>query len=128
MGELHSQNLKAAEAKLFEALKNCPCSGILWSQSIAMASKPQLKSRCIDAIKYCENDPYVICAIAQLFWYGHKIKKARHWFMRALGLSPDIGDLWSIYYRFESHHGTPEQKENLVSKCKAANPHIGEIW
>jgi pre-mRNA-processing factor 6 len=47
-----------------------------------MAPRPQRKSRCTDALKHCDNDPHVICAVAQLFWHDRKVDKARSWLNR----------------------------------------------
>jgi pre-mRNA-processing factor 6 len=93
-----------------------------------MTPEPQRKYKCIEGLKHCDDDPYVICAVAELFWLDRKIEKARRWFIRALDLGPDLGDHWAKRYNFELKHGTIEQQENLILDCKKANPRHGEIW
>lgn len=110
------------------ALQECPTSGILWSESIFMESRPQRMSRGLDALKRTNNDPFVVCAVARVFWDAGKIDKARVWFQRALELNPDIGDFWAYYYKFEIQHGTQEQHEDVLRKCSQADPRHGEIW
>ncbi len=56
-------------------LQDCPVSGLLWSESIFLAPKAQRKSKSIDAMKKCENDPVVLLAVAHLFLAERKIKK-----------------------------------------------------
>lgn len=126
--EIRAQNAKAAEAQLAKALQECPSSGILWSQCIAMAPRPQRKSKCTDALKNCDNDPFVICAVAQLFWHDRKVDKARSWLTRAVALNRDIGDFWAFLYSFEVQHGTPEQQAEVVQRCREAEPRHGELW
>jgi len=126
--ERRAGNEKACENTMAKALQDCPSSGILWSEAISLASRPQRKSRSVDALKRCDNDPHVMCAVALLFMGDHKVEKARSWFNRAVTLDPDIGDAWAHYYRFECSHGTPEQQEEVVRRCIAADPHHGERW
>eukprot|EP00050_Salpingoeca_kvevrii_P012075 m.20269 g.20269 ORF g.20269 m.20269 type:complete len:929 (-) comp3819_c0_seq1:89-2875(-) len=122
-------NLKAnAEALLARALQDCPTSGLVWSLAIEMAPKPQRKTRSVDAHKKCENDPLVLLAIARFFVTERKISKARDWFHRTVKLSPDLGDAWAYYYKFELNHGTERQQEDVLAHCIAAEPHHGEVW
>eukprot|EP00959_Pyramimonas_sp_CCMP1952_P115382 2411807-Pyramimonas_sp.AAC.3 len=37
-----------------------------------MAPQPQRKSKSVDALRRCDNDPHVIAAVAQLFWHDRK--------------------------------------------------------
>jgi pre-mRNA-processing factor 6 len=60
----------------------------------------------VDALKNCDNDPYVILAVAKLFWEDRKIEKARTWFNRGVTTDPDLGDLWAYFLKFEMQHGT----------------------
>lgn len=129
--ELRAQNPTAAEVGdtgLVNALKDCPTSGLLWSQAISLTPQSQRKYKCIEALKSCDDDPYVICAVAELFWFDRKVEKARRWFIKALHINPNIGDNWARYYNFELKYGTVEQKENLINNCKVAAPHSGEVW
>eukprot|EP00898_Chlorokybus_atmophyticus_P005850 jgi/Chlat1/6266/Chrsp44S05860 len=121
-------NQKAAEALLARALQECPTSGILWAEAISMAPRPQRRSRAGDALKRCDNDPHVVAAVAVLFWHDRKVDKARVWFNRAVTLNPDVGDFWALFYKFEVQHGTEEQRESVLKRCVAAEPHHGEHW
>lgn len=126
--ELASGNAKAAEATLAKALQDCPHSGILWATAVDMAPRPQRKSKSVDALKRCDNDPHVVLAIAHLFWQDRKVDKARSWFNRAVTLLPDVGDFWAHYLRFERQYGTEEQRTALLARCASAEPHHGERW
>jgi pre-mRNA-processing factor 6 len=111
-----------------KALQECPESGRLWAEAIATAARPQRKSRSVDALKRCNDDPYVVAAVASLFWGDRKVDKARSWFNRAVTLNPDLGDHWAQFYKFEVQHGSAEQQADVVSRCVAAEPHHGERW
>ena len=110
------------------ALQECPSSGILWSEAIFMENKPQRKTKSVDALKKCEHDPHVLLAVAKLFWAERKIQKAREWFVRTVKLEPDLGDAWINFFKFEVIHGTPEQQEDVKSRCVQAEPKHGELW
>merc|ERR1712070_167698 len=93
-----------------------------------MTAISQRKSICTDAIKSCGNDPLVMCAVAQLFWVGHKFDKARTWLMKSVAINPDLGDLWAYLYHFELQHGTKKQQLEVLKKCQAAEPRHGVMW
>ena len=119
---------KAAEALMAKALQECPADGALWAEFVALAPRPQRKRRSVDALKKCNNDPFVVAAVAQLFWAEGKPDKARAWFERAVALTPKNGDGWAQYYRFEAAQGTPEQQERLAQRCAEAEPNAGLRW
>ena len=121
-------NKKESEILMAKALQECPTSGILWSASIEMAPRPQRKSKSMDALKRCDHDPYVIAAVAKLFWNDRKVDKARNWLHRAVTLAPDNGDFWAQYYKFELQHGTEEIQQDVLKRCIAAEPWHGERW
>lgn len=50
---------------LFVALQECPNSGILWAESIAMEPRPQRKTKSVDALRKCEHDPHVLLAASK---------------------------------------------------------------
>ncbi|PRW56239.1 STABILIZED1 [Chlorella sorokiniana] len=126
--EVRAQNTKAAEALMAKALQDCPDSGILWAETINMAPRPQRKTRSVDALKKCNDDPHVVAAVASLFWHERKVDKARSWFNRAVTLNPDVGDTWAAWWRFEGQHSGPEQQEAVLKRCLAAEPRYGERW
>eukprot|EP01038_Epipyxis_sp_PR26KG_P008362 gene8362-11314_t len=99
--ERRSNNEKLAENLMAKALQECPKSGILWAEDILTCRKPLQKSKSIDALKKCDNDPIVLIAVARLFEKDNKIAKARKWFDRAVSLSPRLGDGWAYYYTLE---------------------------
>lgn len=121
-------NKKESEILMAKALQECPTSGILWAASIEMAPRPQRKSKSMDALKRCDHDPYVIAAVAKLFWNDRKVDKARNWLNRAVTLAPDNGDFWAQYYKFELQHGTEEIQQDVLKRCIAAEPRHGERW
>ena len=110
------------------ALQECPNSGALWAECIAMAARPQRRSKSVDALKRCNDDPHVIAAVAMLFQNDRKVDKARTWYNRAITLNPDIGDLWALYHIFETQHGGPDMAAEVVKKCVMAEPRHGERW
>jgi len=50
---------------IFLAIQECPNSGILWAEAIFMESRPQRKSKSVDALKKCEHDPHVLLAVSK---------------------------------------------------------------
>ena len=88
------------------ALQECPNAGMLWSDMIFMEPRPMRKSKSVDALKKCDNDPVVIIAVARLFWAERKLDKARTWFGRACKRDPDNGDAWAWWFKFECQQGT----------------------
>eukprot|EP01098_Paradermamoeba_levis_P011084 TRINITY_DN4702_c0_g1_i1.p1 TRINITY_DN4702_c0_g1~~TRINITY_DN4702_c0_g1_i1.p1 ORF type:complete len:225 (-),score=63.42 TRINITY_DN4702_c0_g1_i1:199-873(-) len=125
--EISAGNKAMAENLMSKALQDCPNSGLLWSESIFM-EKQKTKQKIIDALKKCDHDALVTCAVARSFWADRKVDKARTWFKRALSFDPDIGDIWSFYYKFEVQHGTQEQQNEVVKDCVKAAPRHGEVW
>ena len=122
------EGVKAAEALMSKGLQECPGSGVLWAEAVSMAPRPQRKSKSVDALKRCDNDPRIIASIANLFWSDRKVDKARSWFNRSVTIEPDIGDHWAMYYKFELQHGTEESQEAVLRRCIAAEPKHGEVW
>lgn len=72
--EQRAGNTKAAEALMAKALQDCPTSGPLNAEAVAMAPRPQRRSRSLDALKRCNDDPHIIAAVAQLFWNDRKAR------------------------------------------------------
>ncbi|KAL2538974.1 Uncharacterized protein Fot_20365 [Forsythia ovata] len=68
---------KEADILMANALNEWPSCGILWAASIEMVPRPQKKTKSRDAYKRCDHDPYVIVAVAKLFWHERKVDKAR---------------------------------------------------
>lgn len=147
--EERSGGTAQAKNMMARALQDCPASGLLYAQAIWYEPRPQRKARAVDALKKCNNDPRVIVTVARLFWQERKIDKARSWFERACNADPDLGDSWGIWYKFEQAHGTPvrafsakpvaslkgltmilpqDEREKVVAKCVAAEPHHGPVW
>lgn len=109
-------------------MQECPTAGTLWAEAIFMENRPQRKSKSVDAMKKCEHDPYVLTAVAKLFWSERRYDKAREWFNRAIKLETDIGDCWSAFYKFELENGTAQQQAETKQKCVSAEPRHGELW
>ena len=144
--ERRAGNEKMAESLMAKALQDCPASGLLWAEEITTCNKAQQKSKSVEALKRCDNDHFVIMAVAQLFEKDRKIPKARKWFDRAVALSPRLGDAWAHYYAFElrqnaatasmavtaptSTTGEPvvSLSEAVLSRCVASEPNRGELW
>lgn len=126
--ELRTNNKKLAENLLAKALQECPNSGMLWAKAIEMESRPQKKARSVDALRRCDNDPYVVTAVANLMLMDGKYDKARTWFNRAVTINSDYGDAWAYYYKLEIRHGTEQQQQEVIKKCTDAEPHHGKYW
>jgi pre-mRNA-processing factor 6 len=126
--ERGSGNPKNADNLMARALQECPSSGLLWAEEVLTCSKPQQKSKSVDALKHCDNDAVVITAVARLFEKDRKLPKARKWFDRAITLEPDYGDAWCHYYAFELRAGEKVLAESVLARCIAASPLHGELW
>ncbi|RKP34322.1 hypothetical protein BJ085DRAFT_36399 [Dimargaris cristalligena] len=111
-----------------KALQECPSAGQLWAEAIFLEPRPQRKTRSVDAMKKCHDDPHLMAAIARLFWSERKNDKARVWFQRAAQLNGDIGDTWAWWYKFESEQGTPDNADQVRVACAKAEPHHGDHW
>lgn len=126
--EIRASLKPVADSMLSKALQECPTAGSLWAEAIAMAPRPQRKMKSVDALKKCEHDPLVLIAVSKMFWAERLISKARSWFARTVKLDSDIGDAWAYFYKFESIHGTEDQRKEVVKRCIAAEPRHGEVW
>lgn len=80
--------------------------GRLWSEAIFLEQSHGRRTKSADALRKCEHDPYVLLAVAKLFWAERKTSKARNWFDRTVKVNEDFGDAWAYYYKFELTHGT----------------------
>lgn len=74
-------------------MQDCPASGVLWAEAIALAPRPTRRSKATDALKRCDNDPFVVAAVAQLFWADRKVSV-----MTTLG-SKALPSLWLRHAR-----------------------------
>ena len=126
--EARSGNARAAESLMAKALQECPQSGILWAENVSTAPRTQRKSRSVEALKRCHDDPHVVASVAGLFWQDRKVEKARNWLTKAVTIDPDNGDFWARLYGFECQLGTPEAAEEVLQKCVRADPRHGETW
>lgn len=126
--ELRAGNMEMAQTMMARALQECPQSGELWAEAIFMESRPQRRSKSVDALKKCEHDPHVLLAVSKLFWSEQKIQKSREWFNRTMKSDPDFGDAWANFYKFELIYGDEKQQNEVVERCDAAEPKHGEQW
>ena len=117
-----------ADRILSRAMQECPASGCLWAEAIESATRPARKTKSIDALKKCEHDPFVLLAVARMFWAERRIGKAREWFKRCTKVDPDFGDGWAFRRRFEDAHGTADQLAEVEQGCLRSEPKHGERW
>ncbi len=75
MSTLPRCSFQAAANIMARAISECPNSGILWAEEILSVPRQQQKSRCVEALKRCDNDPHVMVAVAQLFERDRKYAK-----------------------------------------------------
>eukprot|EP00998_Keelungia_sp_KM082_P012526 NODE_887_length_1577_cov_65.731724_g876_i0.p1 GENE.NODE_887_length_1577_cov_65.731724_g876_i0~~NODE_887_length_1577_cov_65.731724_g876_i0.p1 ORF type:complete len:515 (-),score=153.13 NODE_887_length_1577_cov_65.731724_g876_i0:33-1508(-) len=121
-------NGKLATMYMAQALQKNPASGEVWAEILEREPPVSRRQKSQLAIKTCDKDARVICAVAKLFWSERKFDKTRAWMNRAVALDSDNGDCWATFYRFEVQHGTEEQQEKLIKKVQEADPHHGVLW
>ncbi|XP_065843636.1 pre-mRNA-processing factor 6-like [Oscarella lobularis] len=126
--ELASDQKSVARSMMAKAIQDCPKAGLLWAEAIFLEPRPQRKTKSVDALKKCEHDPFVLLAVAKLFWSERKITKAREWLNRAVKIEPDFGDAWACFYRFELQYGTEAQQRGILERCVQAEPRHGDQW
>ena len=63
--ELRADKKSIALGLMAKALQDCPNAGVLWAESIFMESRPQRKTKSVDALKKCEHDALVLLAVAK---------------------------------------------------------------
>ncbi|GAM26409.1 hypothetical protein SAMD00019534_095840, partial [Acytostelium subglobosum LB1] len=119
-------NAKAATNWLSIGLQECPNSGLLWAEAIAIEPKHGQKNKCVDALNKCNNDQFVLTQVARIFWQDGKLDKALSWFKRATTTFPDYGDAWAFYYLFLMQNES--EMTEVMKRCLEAEPHHGEQW
>ncbi len=62
-----------------------------------MEPKNSQNAKSVDALKKCENDPYIMLGVAKLFWHNNKVAKARKWLQRAKAINPKLGKKSILY-------------------------------
>jgi pre-mRNA-processing factor 6 len=92
---------KLADGNLAKALQECPSSGLLWSELLLTCPKVQRKSKVLEAMKKCDQDPLVIMTIARLFEQSGRLRKAKKWYERSLSMNPRFGDIYVYYFAME---------------------------
>eukprot|EP01025_Chloroclados_australasicus_P029561 TRINITY_DN2954_c1_g1_i5.p3 TRINITY_DN2954_c1_g1~~TRINITY_DN2954_c1_g1_i5.p3 ORF type:complete len:271 (-),score=28.92 TRINITY_DN2954_c1_g1_i5:402-1214(-) len=132
--EKRAGNISEAVNKISVGLKECTTGesesgpGKLWAEAIDLAPRHEKKSKATDAIRACDNHPYVVCSVARFFGGLGKTEKARTWFNRAVTLDKDNGDFWAYYYKFELQHGADGNAKEVLNRAKDADPHHGQRW
>jgi pre-mRNA-processing factor 6 len=126
--EVAANNEKVATHLMSRALQECPNSGVLWSRAIELEAKSSQNAKSVDALKKCENDTYVIVAVAKLFWKDMKTAKARKWFNRAVSLNQALGDAWGAYLAFELACGSVHEQRDLIQRFAETQPNQGISW
>lgn len=85
--EMAAERKQQALVVMAKALQDCPKSGLLWAECIFLEARAARKTKSVDALKACDNDPLVLVAVAK---YG-----LRHGFSR-LSVYPHPRLLWCI--------------------------------
>lgn len=80
--EVRKGDMRNAQSVLAKALQDCPKSGLLWAETIDLANAPLKNAKSLEALKRCDQDPYVMLAVARLFWMNRQVDKASMWFKR----------------------------------------------
>ena len=111
----HGKGSSSAKVFLSRALQACPGSGVLWACAVETEPVATRHPKCLDALKRCPNDPLVVCAVAKFFWIEKlQIDKARKWFLNALQMGKEYGQVWADIISFEMSLGD-ENAYNLQS-------------
>lgn len=105
----------------------CPKSGFLWALSIFLESKATRKSKIADALKKCENDPYILVATARIFWMEKSLDKAKGWFEQAIASQSDIGDSWAWYFLFLRKE-YPDTVDEFFTRFESTDPKHGLLF
>ncbi|XP_053992594.1 pre-mRNA-processing factor 6-like [Hylaeus volcanicus] len=121
-------NLKIAHHMMSRALQECPKSGVLWSEAIFLEPTNSRNAKSVCALNQCENDPYVILAIAKLFWANGKLAKARRWMNRTVTLNSKFGDAWGAYFLLELALGNDATRTEVIKNCTKCAPNAGIDW
>ena len=93
-----------------------------------MEPRPSRKTKSVDALRKCSEDPVIIMTVARMFWYERKLDKARHWFSRSCKSDSDIGDHWAWWFKFELEQGSEDQINEVKRSSQLAEPHHGDVW
>ena len=123
-----ADNPKGAKFTLSKGLQESPKNGELWALAIEMEPKSSRTAKSVEAMKICDNDPYVILAIAKLFWKEKKFDKTEKWLERCVLVNGDYGDAWIYYYKFKKDRGQENDANDILKRCKEADPHHGRLW
>ena len=123
-----ADNPKGAKFTLSKGLQESPKTGELWALAIEMEPRASRTAKSVEAMKNCDNDPYVILAVAKLFWKEKKYEKTEKWLERCVLVNGDYGDAWIYYYKFKKDRGQEKEAEDILRRCKEADPHHGRLW
>jgi pre-mRNA-processing factor 6 len=132
--EKTAANYDVARALAARALQECPSSGVIWSDCISLEPVHARKSKSIDALKKCDSDPYVLAAAANLLAAENAVEKARMWYDRAVSADADNGDIWALFYLFESRLDggvgifLMKNLEELLARYHEADPKHGIVF
>eukprot|EP01129_Flabellula_baltica_P014603 TRINITY_DN7031_c0_g1_i1.p1 TRINITY_DN7031_c0_g1~~TRINITY_DN7031_c0_g1_i1.p1 ORF type:complete len:938 (-),score=246.41 TRINITY_DN7031_c0_g1_i1:65-2878(-) len=113
---------------LSRAIKECPNSGLLWSEMIELEDPKAKKQRCASALERCETDGRVLVATAKMFWEMKNSESTQLWLERAITEDPNLGDAWAAAYAFALESGDEEKKADIMKRCQLAEPKYGEKW
>jgi len=121
-------NPKGAKYMLSKGLQECPKNGELWALAIEIEPRHLRTAKSVEAMKNCDNDPYVILAVAKLFWKEKKFDKTEKWLERCVLVNGDYGDAWVYYYKFLKDRNQQRDADEILRRCKEADPHHGRLW
>ncbi len=86
--ERNAGNDNLAKNLMAKALQACPKSGMLHADEIISAPKVLRKAKAFEALKRCDNDKYVMIAVAKMFFDNLMYAKARKWLDRVVAIDP----------------------------------------
>lgn len=137
--ELRDDRTPQARNLISKSLQECPTSGLLWSEDIMQQPKTKRIPTATEAIKKCENDPYLVCTIGRIFWFQRKFPQANNWLQRAVKSDIDNGDFWGWYYKFlvdtasllsdDAEKEARQRKvDETIEEATKADPKHGLLW
>ncbi|KAL7713372.1 Pre-mRNA-processing factor [Entamoeba marina] len=128
-------NKKIADTLMATGVRECNDAGILWAEIVNTVPFNKRKTECLNALKNCGNDAYVVFAAAKYFYGERKREKALNWLNKAVTINPKLGDAWIWLYKIELEYESTLAQNDLktrldllVKRCGVVPKKKGDIW
>jgi pre-mRNA-processing factor 6 len=124
--EYNNNKFSNANVLLAKAQKEFPESGLIWSLAIDI-EKLNKHAVAAEALNKCERDDKVMISVARMYANDQLFDKARKWYENAIRINPTNGDILIHYYNLEKYLDE-NNSEDILKRCREANPTSGFIW